>query len=161
MAGRDPFNRQWLKWPTITLEQTRFTRMEFEHFGVFAKAMLWSLRNTETIGYFVEKNTGRALSLDEIIDLIAPKRGNHEKHERQVSEAFAAFMDGDSHNPPLLRHSDRNGYYWDPETYEQFLHENNLVAKRAADTLRQRKSRAKRAGDGDGRVVDFPAKGKR
>lgn len=142
-TGRDPYLRAWVKVLTYTLDQPAYKRLSFDEFGVFMKALLYSTAKSQDIGYFCDKVTGRPWTLDEIGRAIRPDDGDTAAWVKRVETAFGALMAGPE---PLVLHDPEDGYYFAPEVFEQFLHENNREAKRKADATRQARRRARQAG---------------
>lgn len=135
---RDPYNRAWLKVPTETLDRERFSDLSHPHFGVLARMMLFSVFRSYDVGYFSDKATNQPMSRAHIVKAIRPHEGDNAEHDAQATAALDAFLQcGLAHEDEL------NGYYFDAEIFESWLHENNRIAKREADARRARDYRAR------------------
>ena len=139
--ARDPYNRQWVKVPTDTFIRERFCDLSHTETGVLVRAMIGlSVPKSYDIGYFTDKATDEPWSRAHIVKQIRPAEGNAAKHDAEAHDALQRLVD-----VGLAREDETNGYYFDPEIFEPWLHENNRIAKRDADAVRQQRKRARDA----------------
>lgn len=137
---RDPYLRAWVKVPTDTFTREGFSDLSHTELGVLVRAMIGlSVPKSYDIGYFTDKATDEPWTRAHIVKQIRPTDGDPARHDAEAFRALQRFLDIE---PPLAHEDPVNGYFFDPDLFEPWLHENNRIAKREADAARKRRSRA-------------------
>lgn len=129
--------------PTDTFTREGFSDLSPAELGVLVRAMIGlSVPKSYDIGYFTDKATDEPWTRAHIVKQIRPTDGDPQRHDAEAFRALQRFLDME---PPLAHEDAVNGYFFDPDLFEPWLHENNRIAKREADACRKRRSRAAQA----------------
>ena len=135
---RDPYNRAWFKVPTETIDREGFSDLSHTDMGVLFRMMMFSVARSYDIGYFADKATNIPMSRAHIVKAVRPTEGEPAKHDADAHAALDTFL-----RVGLAHEEDTNGYYFDSDFFESWLHINNLTERRDADARRQSRHRAK------------------